>query len=159
MIMKIVLTEKQIKTIVSEQVSFQYDDEKIKEMVGQVDTMISDTTRLIGEYMGRFIATSVGDIVESPDSYISLLEKIRNVHESIYSKYNRIDTIQVEMDDDNQLVRHLGNQLSELNLILDELDNVRSLFEDMIDMITSNGEVSNKIKRLSQFIKNIEINQ
>lgn len=155
--MKKHLTKGDIDKMISEQVNINYDDDKVRGMIDEVNGMIVEVGKVIGVYMSKYMGVSIGEVINNPGEYNDLVEKIRGGYEVIYSKYRRIDSIQVDMDDNNRLVRELGLKLSDLNLVLDDLDSVRDLFEELVDTVVSNGGVRNKIKNLQQYIKNIDI--
>ncbi len=155
--MKIHLTKGELSNMISEQVNFHYDDDKVRGMINEVNGMIVEVEKTIGVYMSKYIGTSISEVINNPVEYSKLVEKIRGGYDIMYSKYSRVDSIQVDMDDDNRVVRELGLKLSDLNLVLDDLENIRYLFEELVDMVISNGEVKNRIINLQQYIKNIEV--
>ncbi len=139
--MKLILRENQLKYLIEN--NFNYGDEKLPEFTSQVNKDIQETKQTCSKLLSMLKTITIGDIVDDPEQHTNLLSKI----ESIYKKYNDkskqyyriLETY--EWDFDNKNLMQFENSVNNLDTIINDIDDIRSLFEETIENFNSDKMV------------------
>ncbi len=143
--MRVQLNEKQVKKLIESELY--YEENQLQQYTEEVKKLNATGLEVCTQFYSLFKMLSVGDVLEEPNKFRNILKKMEVTSKSYTDKWGKYFDIvdSFELDLDNRPLMLMDKEVSELDRIQTDMDNIKDMYSDYLDIILDGGgNIENK---------------
>lgn len=144
------ITESELKQMVKEALNVHYSSDNIPKYQQEVTKIIHDGKKFGNRILTIIKSLTIGEIMENPSKYQKMYQDIVNMvdhYSKMNNKYYDIHSALEDNEENNDQINEFYHQVSNLDSLWNDLDDMRMIFSEMIDtVIDGSGQIKSKIK-------------